>query len=370
MKVGLSVNYLEPRRNRGHLDGIGVYTKHLMDGLAAEGEVVVPFSFAGLGKAERPVIGHSLGMTLPVAAMASLLPAHPIKFRPDVDVYHVTDYMVLPMACPVVATLHDAIPMVDPSLSNPRFRTFKNYVLRSMARHADLVIAISKYSVEELVEHYRIDRARIRVIHSGVDREWLKPVDREYVRGILSMRGLAEGYFLSVGTLQPRKNIGRVIAAHDLLPKDVRTSRPLVVVGRRGWHCEDVIASLRRKQEIGEGVWLSDVSDMQELRALYAGAHTFLFTSLYEGFGLPILEAFASRVPVVTSTVTSLPEVSAGIAWEVNPNSVEAIAGAMTKSLSDDAGRATRIEAGYARAQQMVWERMVDQVRDVYRELC
>lgn len=370
MRVGLSVNFLEPRRNQGRLDGIGIYTKHLFDGLSSQGTCVVPFSFPGFTSAGSPVVGRSLRVVFPVAAAAAMSPRGWIRFDPDVDVYHVTDYRVVPMRCPVVATLHDAIPMIDPSMSNFRFRQLKNYVLRNMARHADLVIAISVYSVAELVEHYRIDEARIRVVHCGVDETWLQPPSEEAVQTTLAARGLTRGYFLSVGTLQPRKNIGRVIAAHDLLPRALRTSCPLVVVGRPGWRCDDLIELLRRKQLSGEAKWLSDVADMGELRALYAGAGTFVFPSLYEGFGLPVLEAFASGVPVITSTVTSLPEVSAGIAREVDPVSVEAIADAMRQSISDDVDRSARVSAGYERARAMTWGRMAERVRDVYRELC
>ncbi|OBS09987.1 hypothetical protein Thpro_021037 [Acidihalobacter prosperus] len=241
--------------------------------------------------------------------------------------------------------------------------------MRKLASYADAVIAISSYSVAELVEHYRVDESRIRVIHCGVDKVWLTDPDPAFVGQILPRYGLTPGYFLAVGTLQPRKNFTRVIEAHALLPQEVRREHPLVVVGKPGWRCENLIETLKHKEAQGEVRWLSDVGERAELRALYYGASTFVFPSLYEGFGLPVLEAFASGIPVVTSNTTSLPEVSAGIAWEVDPTSATDIAEAMLKSLVDEDERQTRIAAGRERVRLMSWDKTVEETLGVYREL-
>jgi alpha-1,3-rhamnosyl/mannosyltransferase len=253
-------------------------------------------------------------------------------------------------------------------MANPRFRRFKNFVLRRAAGFADHVIAISRYSVAELVEHFKVPESRISVVYCGVGSEWLSPLPEADWHETLVRRGLRPGYYLFVGILQPRKNLERVLQAHDALSAELRRERPLVVVGKAGWRCEALLEKLMTKVASGEAYWLNDVHGITELRHLYAGAGVFVFPSLYEGFGLPVLEAFASGVPVVTSNTTSLPEVSAGAGFEVDPASVEEIAFAMQRALLDDE-RAWRIPAGRRRAAEMTWDACIEGTLSVYRQV-
>ncbi len=173
MRVGLTVSVLDPAYNNGRPDGMSVCTRQLLSGLSNLGHEVGQYSFsrgsdAALGRQRFP---HSF------AAMAGLgiATGGRNRFSPPVDIFHVTDYRVVPMRCPVVATLYDAIPMVYPEMASPRFRRFKNFVLRQAAGFANHVIAISHYSVAELVEHFRVPESRISVVHCGVGSEWLSP---------------------------------------------------------------------------------------------------------------------------------------------------------------------------------------------------
>jgi alpha-1,3-rhamnosyl/mannosyltransferase len=179
---------------------------------------------------------------------------------------------------------------------------------------------------------------------------------------------LRRGYFLFVGTLQPRKNIERILDAYLGLPPHMRKERQLVIAGRAGWRCDELLARVRGARERGEQVlWLDYVCGENALRQLYTGAGAFVFPSLHEGFGIPVLEAFASGVPVVTSNTTSLPEVSQGAAVEVDPLSVDAIREAMSSLVRDDALRKRCIDAGRARASQLTWKRTVENTAAVYR---
>ena len=366
MRVGLSASVLDPAYNNGRPDGMSVCTRQLLAGLNRSGHAVQQYSFTG-GANTSPNwqrFPHSFG------AMAGLgiATAGASRFNPPVDIFHVTYYRVVPMRCPVVATLYDAIPMVFPEMANPRFRRFKNFVLRRAAGFADHVIAISRYSVAELVEHFRVAESRISVVYCGVGSEWLSPLPESVWQESLRRRGLQPGYYLFVGILQPRKNLERVLLAHDSLPAELRKERPLVVVGKAGWRCEALLEKLKAKVALGEAHWLNDVHGFAELRHLYAGAGVFVFPSLYEGFGLPVLEAFASGVPVVTSNTTSLPEVSGGVGFEVNPLSVEEIAFAMQQGLLESE-RAWRIPAGQQRAAQMSWDACVEGTLSVYQKV-
>lgn len=366
MRVGLSASVLDPAYNNGRPDGMSVCTRQLLSGLGLLGHEVQQYSFAGNANGAS----HWQRFPRSFAAMAGMGIATGgiSRFDPPVDIFHVTDYRAVPMRCPVVATLYDAIPMVFPEMANPRFRRFKNFVLRKAAGFANHVIAISQYSVPELVEHFGVPESRISVVYCGVGGEWRSPVLDADWQETLARRGLQAGYYLFVGILQPRKNLERVLLAHDSLPPDLRKERPLVVVGKAGWRCEELLPKLTAKVALGEAHWFNDVHGLGELRHLYAGAGVFVFPSLYEGFGLPVLEAFASGVPVVTSNTTSLPEVSAGVGFEVDPASVDEIAFAMQQALLAEE-RAWRIPAGRRRAEEMSWDACVDGTLAVYRKV-
>jgi alpha-1,3-rhamnosyl/mannosyltransferase len=236
------------------------------------------------------------------------------------------------------------------------------------ARKADHVIAVSQFAVDELVECFGVDPRRISVVPNGVDEEWLAPPDPAAVAATLAQNGLRPGYFLFVGTLQPRKNVERVLDAWLALPPAVRAERQLVIVGGPGWRSEQLARRLQAASAAGENVvWLSRLTSAGALREVFAGAGVFVFPSLYEGFGIPVLEAFASGVPVVTSNTSSLPEVSQGAALEVDPENTGDIGAAMLALVRDDALRARCIEAGRLRAQQLTWRHTARLTAAVYR---
>jgi alpha-1,3-rhamnosyl/mannosyltransferase len=240
--------------------------------------------------------------------------------------------------------------------------------LKRAAAHADRVIALSHFAVTELVEYYKIDPQNITVVPCGVDALWFVPPVVKAVAQTLHNHGLIRGYFLFVGTLQPRKNIDRIVDAYLALPAPMRRERQLVLVGAVGWRSEDLIKKIQGLIQNGERiVWLNQVTEQEQLRHLYAGAGVFVFPSLYEGFGIPVTEAFASGIPVLTSNTTSLPEVSQGAALEIDPSSVGEISMAMLSLAQDDMLRARCIHAGRKRAAELTWQRTAEQTVAVYR---
>lgn len=369
ISVGLSTNLLEPDYVRRGVDGIGVYTSVLLQGLSSCGCNVQGWSFPRLFGSS----GLAVGRALPAAQELSLLQNLVLpqcRTRLPVDVFHATDYRIVRMNCPVVATLHDASPMRFPEWYGGGVRKLKNCLLRKTVGNADHVIALSHFSVGELIDCLGVDERRISVVPCGVASHWLDAQPREETDRILARNGLRRGYFLFVGTLQPRKNVERILLAYLGLPPDVRKERQLVIAGRAGWRCKDLLAQIKGAQQRGEQVsWLDYVAGEDALRHLYAGAGVFVFPSLHEGFGIPVVEAFASGVPVVTSNTTSLPEVSQGAALEIDPLSDHEISAAMLSLLRDEALRERCIAAGRKRATQLTWSRTVEKTAAVYRSV-
>lgn len=368
LRVGLGTTMIEPGLNGGRLDGIGVYTAALQRQLPEAGCTVSPFSYPRWGADPGAIsVGQPLPQSFQAATLRDLLTPAAHRMHMPVDIFHAPDYRLVRMDCPQVATLHDALPISHPEWCNPRWRRAKNWLQQAAARKADHVIAVSHFAIDELVRCFRIDPKRISVVHNGIDEAWLTPPDPAAVQATLASHGLREGYYLFVGTLQPRKNLDRVIDAWHQLPPATRAARQLVVVGAPGWSAQATSQRLNAARERGENiVWLQNLTEQTALRHLYAGAGVFVFPSLYEGFGIPVIEAMGAGVPVLTSNTSSLPEVSGGAALEVDPRDVGAIAAGMQALADEPALRAHCIKAGLARAAALSWRDTARQTAAVY----
>ncbi|SFL42948.1 glycosyltransferase family 4 protein [Rugamonas rubra] len=378
-RVALSTTTAEPGLTGGRLDGIGVYSRALLGALPQAGWQVRPFSFAPPGGAAALSVGRALprsfagatlrDLLLPSALAPLRLPADPADGRVP-ELFHATDYRIVRIDRPVVATLHDALPIAHPEWCNPRLRRLKNWLQGRAARRADHVIAVSQYAVAELVECFGVDQRRISVVPNGVGDEWFEAPAAAAVAATLARYGLRPGYFLFVGTLQPRKNVERLLEAYLALPPVLRAARQLVVVGAPGWRSAELTRRLAAARQNGENVvWLSALTEHEQLRHLYAGSGVFVFPSLYEGFGIPVVEAFAAGVPVVSSNATSLPEVCRGAALEVEPSSVAELAAAMAAMARDEALRARHVAAGRRRALELTWAETARRTSAVYHSV-
>ncbi len=387
MRVGFGVTALCKGLAGGSQDGISHYTQELMKQFAKCKELgLAPFSFdvgtqdvhaldrkvlgsAALALASRPVL--HLGK-YPIGALYSAVTGGDfpgIGGLGQVDLIHATDhYVPRTKFAPMVATLMDAIPFSHPEWSSGRFRGAKNALWKKAISWADLIITISEYSKSELCKWTGVAADRVSVIPLGVDTRWFRDVTREEFAMVREKFALPAQYFISVGTLQPRKNVSTVIAAHRSLPDAERKQVPLVIVGRAGWKCEQEIAQIEQDARAGKVIWLQHVSDA-ELLPIMKAAKSLLFPSLAEGFGLPVLEAFAAQVPVITSTTTSLPEVAGDAALAVEPTDVSALLEAMLRILDDQALSIALREQGLARARLFTWESCAEATAATYKKL-
>ena len=267
---------------------------------------------------------------------------------------------VLPLVHPrcSVVTVHDLgyrhYPEAHPLLD----RLYLDLSTRYNAQAARRVIAVSQATQDDLVQHYGIEPGKISVVYSGWD-ERMQPVEDEgTIERVKARYGIRGEYVLYVGTLQPRKNLGRLLEAVALLREQAQRGEApgLVISGRKGWLYDPVFQQVERLGLEREVVFPGYVPQ-EDLPALLSGARLFVFPSLYEGFGLPVLEAMACGTPVVCSNVSSLPEVAGDAAFLVDPRDVKGMAEAMNRLLQDEGLRAEVVERGYRRVRQFSWDR-------------
>jgi glycosyltransferase involved in cell wall biosynthesis len=264
---------------------------------------------------------------------------------------------VLPLVHPrsSVVTVHDLGYLYYPGAHRLLDRLYLDLSTRYNARAASRVIALSQATKDDLVRHYGIQPAKITVVYPGCD-ENMKPVGNEsLIERVKARYGIRGDYILYVGTLQPRKNLRRLLKAYAMVQK--RDETPcLVIAGRKGWLYDQIFQQVERLGLETEVIFPGYVPQ-DDLPTLLSGACFFVFPSLYEGFGLPVLEAMACGTPVLCSNVSSLPEVAGNVALLVDPLDVESMAEAMNRLLQDEGLRAQLVERGFQQVRQFSWDR-------------
>jgi len=291
-------------------------------------------------------LGAVLGdnyLRLPVARWASR----------RAGLFHLTHHLLHPPGrVPLTSFVHDPTPRLMPQFHSPStVRYFEHFARRVLPRLSGLIVP-SEAVKRDLVEHLDVDAARITVIPHGVDEDFFPPGPLEPERRAYD---LPDRYILFLGSLEPRKNLDTLLDAWRLLPDDVRRQYPLVVAGASGWKNR----ALRRRLDAEQtcGVRAVGYVEPQALPLVYAGASVFVFPSLYEGFGMPLLEAMAAGAPVITSNISSMPEVVGDAGRTVDPRSAGEIAREVERVLTDPALAAHLREAGRRRAREFTWEK-------------
>jgi glycosyltransferase involved in cell wall biosynthesis len=248
-----------------------------------------------------------------------------------------------------VVTIHDCAFADHPEAFSRPFAAWYQWLIPRLARRARRVITVSRFSAIRLAELYRIDIGKIAVIYNGVDARF-RPAPADQIAALRQRLKLPERYVLSVGSIEPRKNLRRLLAAWERM-KPATMNVGLVLAG--GGMPIFRHASIDR---LPQGVQLVGYVDDADLPTLYSGATAFMYPSLYEGFGLTVLEAMACGTPVICSQTTSLPEVAGDAALQVDPLDVDQIASVTAQLVSDDALCCQLRERGLQRAAQFTWE--------------
>ncbi len=357
--------------------GIGRYARELTAALAAiDGDYryrlfVAGATSAGLPKAPSPRfawrtvrisprwlarIWHRARLPIPIELATGPL-----------DLFHATDF-ALPPTLPgtrTLLTVHDLSFARAPEAASPPLKAYLDAVVPRSVRRADHILADSAATKADLSALYGTRPTKISVLYSGVDQRFRPVEDPAALASALARHGLAgKPYILSVGTLQPRKNYGRVIEA-VARARAAGFDLHYAIAGGSGWLQDEIWRAIKGSGMEDFTHILGFVAD-DELPALYSGARALILASLYEGFGLPILEAMACGAPVIASDVSSLPEVAGEAGILVDPKDSAAISAAIMRLERDDGLRTRLVENGFQRAKQFSWERAARQLKRVY----
>lgn len=351
--------------------GIGTYIRNLVTHLAAldrENRYVLFVGANSQGRlGEVPENFRFVVERSKVYSIRELLALSFKLFRLRLDLYHATHY-VLPtvVPCRAVVTIHDIIHVLYPQfLPHPLAFLYAQRMIRRALVRGDRIIADSQNTRSDLMEYFDIDGRKIRVIYPGVADRFRARLEAAELDRRLANLGIERPYVLFVGNPKPHKNLDNVVQAFARAVKDGEIPDRLVCVGDRG---ASQFKIRQRAEQLGIGErlrLLGHVAD-EELPAIYQGARLFLYPTLYEGFGLPVVEAMASGTPVVTSNTSALKEVADGYAELVNPLDVPAMAQAIRKVLGDEQRRLALARRGLRRADDFRWERTAELTLEVY----
>jgi glycosyltransferase involved in cell wall biosynthesis len=354
--------------------GIGHYTDALAQSLARlhaghEYVLLSPFDFPfdaanghpkNLSKQFFPV--RSVFRKWWLAGLPAMLQISPL------DLFHGTNYCVpLYAPCPTVVTIHDLSLFTQSQTHETANVTRGKRRMPLMARRASAIIAPSEWTKRETVEYLGIHPDKIHVIYEAA-REGMKPLAPDACQPALDKYQIRRPYLLCVGTIEPRKNLLTLIRAYDELLRETEHRPQLVLAGGRGWLCDEVFA-LVETLKLGDQVRFTGYVDEADLPALYSAARVFLYPSLYEGFGLPPLEAMACGAPVVASNASSLPEVVGEAGLTHDPNDARAITSAIVSLLGSEQTHEHFIRAGIERAARFSWDRAATETQALYEEV-
>lgn len=285
------------------------------------------------------------------------------------DIYHSPDFTLPPILSdiPTLLTVHDLSFLRDPESAAPGLRGYLEVAVKRSVQLATHVLADSQSTKNDLIELYATPEDKITVLYAGVSSTFRRITDLDQLMKVRKRYRLGDQPFvLSVGTLQPRKNHATLIKAFELTLMD--SDYNLVLAGGQGWSYEEVYDLVRSRGLQHRVLFPGFVAD-EDLSALYSSADVMAFPSLYEGFGLPVLESMACGVPVLASNLSCLPEVAGDAALFVDPRDVEAMSAAMLKLVSNVDLRGTLRKKGFERVEQFSWQSSAANLLRVYRDL-
>lgn len=358
------------------LTGVGHYTMELARALAAgspsdQFEIVSPLGFVPLEEAARNRLPPNLQLVeASVNAISRRwwtigLPGY--VQRRSIDLFHGTNFEVpLWQKCPTVLTIHDLSLLLFPKVHEGRRVRRARRRLPIMVRAANMIVTPGESVREEVCKHLQVSPSRVVAIPEA-PRELFRPLPPTVTLEVRKRLGIGDQFLLFVGTIEPRKNLLTLVRAFTEVVRGGNTSLQLVLAGRTGWLTSDLFDFIRNSG-VSDRIKLTGYLCDRDLRALYSSCRLFIYPSLYEGFGLPPLEAMACGAPVIVSRIPSLAAVTGPAACLVSPGSAAEMTRSIIELLKDEAQRQHLSAAGLQRAAEFSWRRTADLTREVYGE--
>ena len=358
MKIGIDISQIV------YGTGVSVYTQNLIENLRKIDKKNDYLLFGGSLRQKEKLkkFGAKLFSFPPTLAdfvwnRLHILPVE--NFLGPIDVFHSSDWTQPPTKAAKVTTIHDFGFLKYPEVAHPKIKAVMERRFKWIKKEVDLIIAVSQATKKDIMEILNIPEEKIRVVYEAVSEDINQVKDQKIIEKVKKKYGLKGSYLLSVATLEPRKNLKRIIKGFGLLKKK---DLSLVIAGKSGWDKEISQWGLKNKDQ--RIIFTGYISQEDKL-ALYSGATCFVFPSLYEGFGLPILEAMKCGCPVVTSNVSSMPEVAGKAGILVDPLNVKNIAEGINQAIKD---KKELINKGFEQVKKFSWEKTARETLKVYQE--
>lgn len=290
-------------------------------------------------------------------------------FGNDADITHFFNYIVPPkVSGKTVVTVHDMVYKAFPETVRGRTRYMLETGLKRSMKRADMIVTDSEFSKTEIIKYFPQWEKKLRVVPCGVDRTRFHPEqDQSRIDETRKLTGTDRSYFLYLGTLEPRKNLRRLAVAYDAFRKGKSEYPMLVLAGGKGWLNDELMRTIK-ELDLGEDIKLVSYVPEEHIRPLMSGALAFVFPSIYEGFGMPPLEAMACGVPVLTTHAASLPEVVGDSALICDPYNTDEMTDCLERLYHDSKLRRELSNAGLARARMYSWENAAAILYDIYKE--
>lgn len=379
MKVSLD---LEPCCN--NRSGIGIYTYNIAKALTEIEQIDVYgeiFSFLGRNKIDKNYSDLNIKLHIcrlfPYGVYRRVWGKIPLKYNTLLNsknhIYHFFDYIVPPnIEGKVITTIHDMTYVLYPEIVEEKTMSRIKKGIEYSVNRADKIITVSESSKCDIIKYLKVPNDKIEVIYNGVEyNRFARDYNEEEKVKVKQKYSLPDNYILYMGTLEPRKNIESIVEAFKLFKEQSYLKEKdfkLVIAGKKGWMFESIF-ELVNKLNLQENVIFTDYVDEKDKPLIYNMAQLFVFPSIYEGFGIPVLEAMASSVPVITSNVSSLPEVAGDAAILVDPKDTLSIAKNIHDILSDENLKDELINKGHIQAQIFTWEASAEKLYEIYKSM-
>lgn len=297
------------------------------------------------------------------------VPYH-MLFKTKNDINHFFNFIIPPgVKGKTIVTIHDMVHKRFPQTMTKANLKRLNKDLERSANNADMIITVSQNSKKEIMEYLNIEDSKVKMVPPGIDESlYGMKLELESANRVKEKYKLPENYFLYLGTLEPRKNVESIIDAFVLYKKSNKDNMKLVVAGGKGWMYESIFNRVEKHGIAGDVIFTGYV-DENHKAIVYKMAKAFIFPSLYEGFGMPVLEAMALGVPVITSNTSSLPEVCGEAAILIEPRNIDAIVKGMELLSYNNDFREKLIVKGLEQSKKFTWKKSVESLVEIYKEL-